>query len=179
MTILKIARMGSPILRAVAEPVVDPMALDVQRLIDHMIETMEDSGGVGLAAPQVHVSLRVVVYHIPAGRNGGRAVPPSVLINPWLEPLDDCMETAYEGCLSLPGLTGAVPRFARLRCRGLDRFGLPVELVVDGFHARVLQHECDHLDGVLYPMRMPDLSSFGFVEEARQALANDDFEGEE
>lgn len=179
MSILKIARMGAPVLQGIAMPVADPAAPEIQRLIDDMIETMHDAGGVGLAAPQVHSSLRLVVFHVPAGRNGGEGVPLTILVNPWLDPLDDGVETAYEGCLSLPGLTGGVPRFARLRYGGLDRHGAAFERVADGFHARVVQHECDHLDGVLYPMRMPDLSSFGFVEETRQALNDASFDGGE
>ncbi len=170
MAILKIARMGHPVLARLAAPVADPADPAVAQLVADMIETMEDAGGAGLAAPQVHVSLRVVVFHVPAGRNEGEAVPLTVLINPVVEVLDDGRETAYEGCLSLPGLTGAVPRFTAVRYRGLGRDGEPVERTARGFHARVVQHECDHLDGVLYPARMPDLATFGFVEEMRRAL---------
>ncbi|OAN45678.1 peptide deformylase [Paramagnetospirillum marisnigri] len=179
MSILKIARMGSPVLQGKAAPVEEPLSPEIQRLIDDMIETMADAGGVGLAAPQVFASLRIVVFFVPALRNGGAAVPLTVLINPELEPLDDTVQTDYEGCLSLPGMTGAVPRFTRLRYWGLDRQGQPLEREAEGFHARVLQHECDHLDGVLYPMRMPDLGTFGFVEETRKALSDPDFDGGE
>lgn len=170
MAILKIARMGHPILAGRAAPVADPGAPEVQRLIDDMIETMVDAGGAGLAAPQVHVPLRLVIFHAPAARAEGEAVPLTVLINPVIEPLDADTQLGYEGCLSLPGLTGAVPRWRRIRYGGLGRDGQPVDRVAEGFHARVVQHECDHLDGVLYPQRMTDLGCFGFVEEVRRGL---------
>lgn len=170
MAILKIARMGHPVLRGVADPVVDPANPEVLRLVADMIATMDDAGGTGLAAPQVHVPWRVVVFHVAALRNNGVAVPLTVLINPVVEPLDDERQVGYEGCLSVPGLTGAVPRFTRIRYRGLGPDGGTVEREAEGFHARVVQHECDHLDGVLYPARMNDLSSLGFVEEVRRAM---------
>ena len=119
------------------------------------------------------------MFLVPGGRGQGEAVPLTVLINPEIEPLDDSVQTAYEGCLSLPGLTGAVPRFGKLRYRGLGRDGKVIERVAEGFHARVVQHEYDHLDGILYPMRMPDLGSFGFVEEIRRTRDEAEFdEGE-
>lgn len=171
--------MGHPVLARRADPVADPKAAEIQRLIDDMVDTMRDAGGAGLAAPQVHVPLRLVIFHAPAARvrEGGvegESVPLTVLINPEIEPLDAELQVGYEGCLSLPGMTGAVPRWRRIRYGGLDRDGNPVERVAEGFHARVVQHECDHLDGVLYPSRMPDLSQFGFVEEMRRRM-----EGEE
>lgn len=162
--------MGASILARPAAPVEDPGAAQIQQLIDDMIETMADAGAAGLAAPQVQVPLRLVIFHVPAARSEGAAVPLSVLINPGIEPLDGGLQVGYEGCLSLPGLTGAVPRHRRIRYWGLDRHGQPVEQVAEGFHARVVQHECDHLDGVLYPQRMPDLASFGFVDEVRRGL---------
>jgi peptide deformylase len=170
MAILKIARMGHPVLKGVARPIDDPTAPEIRRLVEDMIDTMADAGGAGLAAPQVHVPLRLVIFHAPAMRSGGDAVPLTVLINPQLEPLDGELQTGYEGCLSLPGLTGLVPRFQKVRYRGVGRDGTPVERVAEGFHARVVQHECDHLDGVLYPMRMPDMTTFGFAEEISRAL---------
>jgi peptide deformylase len=173
MPILKIARMGHPVLKRRADPVVDPQAPEIRRLIADMIETMEDAGGAGLAAPQVHVPLRLVIFHAPAARTGADTVPLTVLINPEITPLDDETQVGYEGCLSLPGLTGAVPRFARIRYRGLDGDGNPLERDAEGFHARVVQHECDHLDGILYPARMADLSRFGFVEEVRRSMEQD------
>ncbi|MGE5517011.1 MAG: peptide deformylase [Bacteroidota bacterium] len=170
MAILKIARMGHPVLARRADPVVDPKAAEIQGLIDDMIETMADAGGAGLAAPQVHVPLRLVIFQAPAARAEGVAVPLTVLINPEIEALDAELQVGYEGCLSLPGMMGAVPRWRRIRYSGLDRDGVPVERVAEGFHARVVQHECDHLDGMLYPSRMPDLSRFGFVEELRRRM---------
>lgn len=165
MAILKIARMGHPVLSRPAVPVSDPTAPEVRRLLADMAETLADAGGVGLAAPQVHVSLRLVIYHVPAARNQGEAVPQRALINPVLEPVGDETAAAVEACLSLPGLSGTVPRWQRIRYAGLDGDGRPVDGEAEGFHARLLQHECDHLDGILYPMRMTDLSTFGFVAE--------------
>lgn len=164
MAILKIARMGHPVLLAPAEPVDDPTAPEIRRLVADMAETMEDSGGIGLAAPQVHVSLRLFVW-----RTGAGGV--SALINPELEQVGEETETAWEGCLSIPGLRGAVRRAARLRFRGLDINGAPIEGEAGGLVARVMQHETDHLDGILYPMRMEDLSLFGFNEELARAAA--------
>jgi len=166
MAILKIARIGHPVLRTPAEPVADPTEPWVARLIEDMIETVADADGAGLAAPQVHVPLRLVIFQV------GDAVPLTVLINPEIAVLDPTVETAYEGCLSLPGLVGAVPRFAGLRYRGLGRDGEPIDQVAAGFHARVVQHECDHLDGIVYPMRMTDLTLLGFAEEVQKAKAS-------
>lgn len=168
MAILKIARMGHPVLLRRAEPVADPRDPAIACLIEDMIETMEDADGAGLAAPQVHVSLRVFVYRVSPGRSTGPADPPravSALINPVIEPLGDEIATGFEGCLSIPGLRGAVPRAARIRFRGLDGEGRDVGGVAEGFAAVVMQHENDHLDGILYPSRMVDFSTFGFVEE--------------
>jgi peptide deformylase len=136
-----------------------------------MVETLHDIGGVGLAAPQVHEPWRVVIYEVPAARNDGVAVPLTVLVNPVLAPLDDPdaggMAEDWEACLSLPGLTGRVPRHPAVRLRAVGLDGQPIDREARGFHARVLQHECDHLDGILYPMRMRDLSTFGFVDAVR------------
>jgi peptide deformylase len=170
MAILKIARMGHPVLRRVADPVADPTAPALRRLIDDMIETLADIGGAGLAAPQVHVPLRVVIFRVPEERVTGRPddQPQALLalINPVIEPLGAERELGWEGCLSVPGLRGAVPRFARIRYRGQTPDGSTIERVAEGFHARVVQHECDHLDGILYPQRMTDLSLLVFTEEA-------------
>jgi peptide deformylase len=174
MPILKIARMGHPVLGRRADPVANPRAPEIRRLVADMIETMQDANAAGLAAPQVHVPLRLVIFHAPAARAGvAGAVPLTVLVNPEITPLDDEVQVGYEGCLSLPDLTGAVPRFARIRYRGLDGEGNPLEREAEGFHARVVQHECDHLDGILYPARMTDLSRFGFVEEVRRRMEQD------
>ena len=176
MAILKIARMGHPVLRRRADEVADPTAPEIHRLIDDMQETMIDAGGAGLAAPQVHVPLRLVMFHVPAHRAQGDAAPPpeglTVLINPVVEPLGEETAVGFEGCLSIPGMTGAVPRWRRVRYRGLAPDGTPIEREADGFHARVVQHECDHLDGVLYPQRMTDLSTFGFAEEVSRGFAD-------
>jgi peptide deformylase len=169
MAILKIARMGHPVLRRVAAPVHDPTAPAVQALVRDMIETLDDIAGAGLAAPQVHVPLRVVIFTVPearlTGREGDTPLPLSVLVNPEIEPLGDEIELGWEGCLSVPGLRGAVPRAARIRYAGLTIEGERVERVAEGFHARVVQHECDHLDGILYPQRMTDMRLLTFVEE--------------
>lgn len=173
MAILKIARMGHPVLLQRAQPVGEPGDAAVQRLIDDMIETMEDAGGAGLAAPQVHVSLRLFVFRVPAARATGEAddadMGNTVAINPELRPLSDATQDGWEGCLSIPGLQAAVPRFARVRYRGLGRDGTPFERDAGGFHARVVQHEADHLDGILYTMRMSDFTRFGFNEELARA----------
>ncbi len=157
MAILKIARMGHPVLLQQAEHIPDPTLPELRRLVRDMTETMLDAGGIGLAAPQVHLPLRLFIW-----RNGDQV---AALFNPVLAPLGPETETAWEGCLSIPGLRGAVLRPKRISFTGLDADGVPVEGDADGMAARVMQHETDHLNGVLYPMRMTDLSRFGFVEE--------------
>ncbi|MDA8251440.1 MAG: peptide deformylase [Rhodospirillales bacterium] len=173
MAILKIARMGHPVLLQRAEPVADPASPEIRRLIADMIETMDDASGAGLAAPQVHVALRLFVFRVPAERSTGEAddapAPASVLINPTVEPVGEDVRLRWEGCLSIPGLRAAVPRHWRVRYRGLDAEGRPVAREASGFHASVVQHEYDHLDGILYPMRMTDFSLFGFTEELARA----------
>jgi peptide deformylase len=176
MAILKIARMGHPVLIRPCDPVADPGAPEIRRLVADMIETMEDAPGVGLAAPQVHVPLRVFVFRVPGERSGvdpdDVAVGNSVLINPELELLSEDRVLSWEGCLSIPGLRAAVPRAPRVRYRGVDCDGTVVAREVSGFHAYVVQHEYDHLDGILYPMRMTDFRLFGFNEELnRLAMA--------
>ena len=172
MAILKIARMGHAVLREPALPVADPGAPEIIRLVRDMIETMEDAPGTGLAAPQVHVPLRVVVFKVLPERlteePGEEAQPLTILVNPVIEPLGEETALGWEGCLSLPGLMGAVPRFTRIRYRAQGLDGEAIERCAAGFHARVLQHECDHLDGILYPMRITDFRYFGFVEEMRR-----------
>jgi peptide deformylase len=169
MAILKIARMGHPVLRRVAEPIADPTGAAVKRLVADMIETLDDIGGAGLAAPQVHASQRLVIFRVPPERTSGLAGDPPqelmALINPVIEPLGDGRELGWEGCLSVPGLRGAVPRWARIRYRGVTPEGARIDRIVEGFHARVVQHECDHLDGILYPQRMTDLRLLVFNEE--------------
>lgn len=169
MAILKIARMGHPVLLRRCDPVSDPGAPEIRRLVADMIETMEDAPGVGLAAPQVHVPLRLFVFRVPDGRSGDdpddTPAGNSVLINPEIELLSDDRVLRWEGCLSIPGLRAAVPRAPRIRYRGVDCDGNRIERQVSGFHAGVVQHEYDHLDGILYPMRMTDFRLFGFNEE--------------
>ena len=180
MTIRKIARMGHPVLTQVAEPVSDPTAPEILDLVRDMIETMEDANGAGLAAPQVYVPLRVVIFQAPAGRAGAEidaeeeydpTAPLTVLINPEIEPVGDELELGWEGCLSVPDLRGLVPRHRRIIYRGVDIDGQKIEVRAQGFHARVVQHECDHLDGILYPQRMPDMRALIFDSEVQHWLA--------
>jgi peptide deformylase len=189
MAILKIARMGHPVLNRPADPVEDPGAPELRRLVEDMIETMEDAGGTGLAAPQVHVPLRVVVFYIAAARAQREAasadppdsetvpgVPLTVLINPEVEPLDEETALGWEACLSVPGLAGEVPRYTAVRYRGTSLAGEAIEREATGFHARVVQHECDHLDGVLYPQRMADLSRLVFTSEMKHLVEDEALE---
>jgi len=170
--ILKIARMGHPVLRTRSAEVNDIQSPEIARLVDDMIETMKDANGAGLAAPQVHVPLRVMIFHVPRGRDAQieDGLPLTVLINPEIEPIGEEMNAAFEGCLSLPGMTGKVNRFTQIKYRGFGLDGTLIEREASGFHARVVQHEYDHLDGILYPQRMDDLSTFGYVEEMQKAI---------
>ncbi|GIX46303.1 MAG: peptide deformylase [Candidatus Tectimicrobiota bacterium] len=167
--ILKVARLGHPVLRQVAKPVpVEAISTPaMQQLIDSMIETMHEYDGVGLAAPQVHVSQQIFVMEVPAGVRHSQTppVPLSVYINPQITPLSEEQAEDWEGCLSIPDLRGLVPRYTRLRLRAYDREGKPVEVIAEGFHARVIQHEVDHLQGHVYLDRMRDLRSLAFLEE--------------
>ena len=204
MAILKIARMGHPVLGRPALPVADPAAPAIARLIEDMVDTLVDAKGAGLAAPQVHVPLRLVLFRVPPGRETAReesdsgesdsgesdggesdggesdSAPapalesPTVLINPEIEPIGESMVEDMEACLSLPGLAGMVPRHDRIRYRWTDTEGRTHECEAWGFHARVVQHECDHLDGILYPMRMTDLSTLAFTSELGRSQAAED-----
>jgi peptide deformylase len=169
MSILKIARMGHPVLLERCQPVPDPGAPEIRRLVRDMFETMEDAPGAGLAAPQVHVPLRLFVFRVLPSRASGveddTIVGNTVLINPQVEPLADDKHLRWEGCLSIPGLRAAVPRYKRIRYTGVDCDGRQVAAEVSGFHAGVVQHENDHLDGILYPARMTDFGLMGFNEE--------------
>ncbi|TAN55788.1 MAG: peptide deformylase [Rhodospirillales bacterium] len=167
MAILKIARMGHPVLRGIASSIPEPSAPEVRLLVQDMIETLADAGGVGLAAPQVHVPWRLVIFFVPDER-AGEEVPLTVLINPMIEPLSDEVEEGAEGCLSLPGMVGVVPRYLAIRYSGFDLSGKPFMREAEGYHARVVQHECDHLDGILYPARIRDFSRFGYAEEFKR-----------
>jgi len=203
MAILKIARMGHPVLGQVAAPIEDPGAPELRRLVADMLDTMEDAGGTGLAAPQVYVPRRLVIFFVSAGRAEREArgedrredgpesdqepadaaeeveeveeveeieeVPLTVLINPVIEPIvapgGEAMVTRWESCLSVPDLAGRVPRHRAIRYRGIGLDGQEIAREARGFHARVVQHECDHLDGILYPQRMTDLSLLSFTSE--------------
>ena len=179
MAILKIARMGHPVLGRRAAPVPDPTATDIKRLVADMIETMVDADGAGLAAPQVHVPLRVVVFQAPGERADDglseaerfdHTAPLTILVNPVIEVVNPALEGGWEGCLSVPGLRGFVERSAHIRYSGFDTEGRRISRTAKGFHARVVQHECDHLDGVLYPTRMSDMSKLLFESEAHHWL---------
>jgi len=169
MAVLKVARLGHPVLRRVAEPV-SPEAIGapaIQHLIDDMLATMEDQDGAGLAAPQVHVSSRVVVYGVRANPRYPEAeeVPLTVLVNPKVMPLRQEQEEDWEGCLSVPDLRGMVPRWTRVRVEAYGRDGRPLRFTAEGFHARVVQHECDHLDGKVYLDRMRSMETLSFLPE--------------
>jgi peptide deformylase len=190
-TAREILQMGHPMLARRALPVADPAAPSVRALVKDMIATLIEANGAGLAAPQIGVSLRVVVFQAPAARTRNADSPPdaeesydataplTVLINPEIDPLTDEMDTDWEACLSVRGLMGRVPRFTHIRYRGVDLDGQLVERRASGFHARVVQHECDHLDGILYPQRMTDLKTLIFADQAeawhaaRQGLKED------
>jgi peptide deformylase len=169
MAILKIARMGHQVLLQKCARVADPGAPEIRRLVAEMIETMNDAPGVGLAAPQVYQPLRLFVFRVPGGREGTDPddIPAetTVMINPTVELIGEERTLGWEGCLSIPGLRAAVPRATRIRYRGVDCDGAVTEQEVTGFHARVVQHEYDHLDGILYTMRMTDFRHFGFTDE--------------
>jgi len=164
--IREVLRMGDARLLGKAQPVGMFATPQLDELLVDMLDTMRHYGGVGLAAPQIGISLRVVIFGFEASERYPEAapIPFTVLINPELTPLADEKVDGAEGCLSLPGLRGVVPRWNRLRYSGYDAAGQRIEREVDGFHARVIQHECDHLDGILYPMRILDFTQFGFVD---------------
>ena len=164
--IREVLKMGDPRLLQQAQPVQQYDTLELHALLSDMRETMEHLNGAGLAAPQIGVGLQVVIFGVDSNPRypDAEMVPHTVLINPLLTPLSDEMEEDWEGCLSVPGLRGMVPRHALLRYRGRDEKGSAIDRTVGGFHARVVQHECDHLLGILYPMRVRDFSRFGFTE---------------
>ncbi len=178
MSIRKVLRMGDPLLLRVSEPLHRFDAPELTALLADMRDTMASLNGAGIAAPQIGVSQRVVIFG--TGTTNPRypdaePVPPTVLINPRLEPIGEQLEQGWEGCLSVPGMRGLVPRYLQLRYRGFDEHGKPIDRRVSGFHARVVQHEVDHLDGILYPMRIIDMRYFGFNEELfpNQTLQDD------
>ncbi|NRR31513.1 peptide deformylase [Oxalobacteraceae bacterium] len=165
MTVREILKMGDPRLLRVAEPVREFGTPEMDTLIADMFDTMHAANGAGLAAPQIGVNLQLVIYGFKQNPRYPDApqVPETVLINPVLTPLSDEQEEGFEGCLSVPGLRGSVPRYTRLHYEGVDQHGQAIRRDADGFHARVVQHEVDHLHGVLYPMRIKDFSQFGFT----------------
>ncbi len=184
MTAQRIVRMGNPVLERRADDIVDPESEEIRTLVTDMIDSMIEVDGVGLAAPQIGVSLRVVVFCTPPepaqgheadegspgapgdpSREAIRAQPVTILFNPKIEVVDEEKELGIEGCLSVPGLCGPVRRYRRIRYTGMDAEGEPIDRTVEGFHARVVQHECDHLDGILYLQRMEDISRLAYVDE--------------
>lgn len=169
MAIRPIIRAGDPVLARVADRVPDPTADSVARLVADMIDTLDDIGAAGIAAPQIGVSLRVVIYFVPehrcTPRPGDDPIDMTVLVNPEITPVGEARYEDWDGCLSLPGMRARTTRWERIRVAATDLDGVRSERIVAGSHARIVQHECDHLDGVLYPQRMTDPSSLGFVEE--------------
>jgi peptide deformylase len=167
MTVREILKMGDPRLLRVAPPVLPNAMADLHALVQDMEDTMASVNGAGLAAPQIGVDLQVVIFgsdQVNPRYPDAPIIPRTVLINPIVTPLDDEKEDGWEGCLSVPGLRGVVPRYKRVRYMGLDLSGQMIDRTVDGFHARVVQHECDHLVGKLYPMRVTDFTRFGYTE---------------
>ena len=169
MTVRPIIRAGDPVLARVAAPVADPAADDVARLVADMVDTLDNVGAAGIAAPQIGVSLRVVIYFVPPHRVTDRPddgpIDMTVLVNPEVAPIGDDKRTDWDGCLSLPGLRGLVPRWERVRVVASDLDGRRTERVVGGAHARIVQHEVDHLDGRLYPSLMTDTASLAYLDE--------------
>jgi peptide deformylase len=163
----EVLRMGHPVLREKAKPIEETGTPELRQLIADMKETMAAKNGAGLAAPQIGVSQRVVIFGVEKNPRypDAEEVPFTVLVNPKITMLSREVESDWEGCLSVPGMRGVVPRYTKLRYTGTDEEGNPIDRVAEGFHARVVQHECDHLDGILYPQRMQDMTTFGFTKE--------------
>jgi peptide deformylase len=176
MAVKSILRMGDLMLLEKAQPVTNISDPAIRSLIQDMFDTMEAAGGVGLAAPQIGVCLQLVIFGFDKSERYPDAlpVPQTILINPVITPLSDEEELGWEGCLSVPGMRGEVPRFKQIRYRGIDETGREIDRSVDGFHARVVQHECDHLIGMLFPMRMRDMSRFGFTDVLFPELQGDE-----
>ena len=168
--------MGDPRLLRQAEPISKFDTPELHALVADMFDTMRAANGAGLAAPQIGVNLQLVIFGFKKNERYPDAppVPETVLLNPVLTPLSDNTEDGWEGCLSVPGLRGMVKRWTKLRYTGVDQFGKPIDRIADGFHARVVQHECDHLAGILYPMRITDFSQFGFIDVMFPELADGD-----
>ena len=172
MTVRRVLKMGDPLLFRVAEPVQAFDTPELHALIADMFDTMAALNGAGLAAPQIGISWRVVIFGVEANPRypDAEPVPTTVLINPAIEILTQQTEDGWEGCLSVPGMRGLVSRYTRLRYTGFDQHGKPLTREAHGFHARVVQHECDHLDGILYPMRLKDMRLFGYEDALFQEL---------
>lgn len=172
----EVLKMGDPRLLRVAEPVAKFDTAQLHALIADMFETMHSLNGAGLAAPQIGVNLRLVIFGFSSSPRypDANAVPETVLINPVITFLGDEQDDGWEGCLSVPGLRGVVPRYRSLRYQGFDQFGNPIDRTVSDFHARVVQHECDHLDGVLYPMRVRDFKQFGYTDVLFPGMPDND-----
>jgi peptide deformylase len=166
MAVKPVLRMGDPLLLERSREVTRFGTPELEALLTDMLDTMEAQNGAGLAAPQIGVPLRVVIFGVKRNPRypDAEEVPYTVLINPVIRPLGEDMEEGWEGCLSVPGMRGLVPRYRRIHYKGSDQYGTPVERDVSDFHARVVQHECDHLDGILYPTRIRDLRNFGFTD---------------
>lgn len=171
MSIQHVLRLGDPRLRQVAHPVSDFDTPELDMLIEDMFDTMRAEDGAGLAAPQIGIGLRVVIFGFDSNPRypDNTAVPKTILINPQITPLGEEQENGWEGCLSVPGMRGMVSRYSRIRYTGFDAAGSAIEVDAEGFHARVVQHECDHLDGILYTQRLADPLKFGFTEELIQS----------
>lgn len=167
MAVRAILRMGNPVLLQQAKAITAFNSPELFKLIEDMQDTMQAESGAGLAAPQIGESVRLVIFGVDQNPRypDAEAVPQTILINPTITALDETMEDGWEGCLSLPGLRGVVPRYQRIRYSGFDAQGNSIEVEASGFHARVVQHECDHLEGILYPQRMKDLRQFAYNEE--------------
>ncbi len=166
MAVRTVLKMGDPTLLATAQPVAGFDTPELHALIEDLLDTMTAEDGAGLAAPQIGVGLRVVVFGFEQNERypEADAVPRTVLVNPVIEPLSDDHDSGWEGCLSVPGLRGVVSRFTHIRYQGFDQFGTAINREAHDFHARVVQHECDHLDGILYPQRMTDMRFFGYTD---------------
>ena len=175
MAIKPILKMGDARLLDVSEEVTDPTSDNIKMLLNDMLDSMEANHGAGLAAPQIGVFQRVVIFGCESNPRypDMEPIPFTILINPIIEVLDEEITESWEGCLSVPGMRGLVPRYNNIRYRGVDDHNNPIDRTVSGFHAIVVQHECDHLDGILYPMRMPDMAAFGFEDELAKTPETD------
>lgn len=177
MKALPILKMGNPRLRVTAAEVVDPTAPEIRELLAQMRISMEAAGGVGLAAPQIGVSKQVVIFSVPGARleqegdGPSDGIPETVLINPKITPIEEEQRLGWEGCLSVPGMRGLVPRYQKIRYEGVDQFGEKIDVEASGFHARVVQHEVDHLDGILCPERMTDLRHLVYESEMEDFMS--------